>query len=225
MRRQETGDNTLDSTFSPLQPLSPSLLYFFSCCGGHPGVAHLFAGMWKLIAVVHSCGIWPKFLSSSRRVALFRSLIPLASPISTSPPPSAVVVVVSALKSWKQCAFRLRLCCALNGLIFRFLLSFFFLGGLPLFFFFFVLLRKFYIFSVGITEGLEYIYIWQLAALSGLRCYGGAAGSSRARRRRGWSKNLLLVLKFLILCYLAAQTICCQWEYPKRREREREWQR
>lgn len=96
----------------------------------------------------------------------------------------------------------------------------FFLGGSPCFFFF-VLLRKFYIFSVGITEGLEYIYIWQLAALSGLRCYGGAAGSSRARRR-GWSKNLLLVLKFLILCYLAAQTICCQWEYPKRRERERE---
>lgn len=223
VRRQETGDDTLDSTFSSLQPLSLSLslLCFFSCCGGHPGVAHLFAGMWKLIAVVHSCGIWPKFLSSSRRVALFRSSIPLASPISPAPPPSAVVVVVSALKSWKQCAFRLRLCCALNGLIFRFLLSFFFFGAPPVFFFFFfVLLRKFYIFSVGITEGLEYIYIWQLAALSGLRCYGGAAGSSRARRRRGWSKNLLLVLKFLILCYLAAQTICCQWEYPKRRERE-----
>lgn len=55
--------------------------------------------------------------------------------------------------------------------------------------------------------------------------------SSRARgggaRRRGWSKNLLLVLKFLILCYLATQTICCQWEYPSMEgerisERERE---
>lgn len=52
--------------------------------------------------------------------------------------------------------------------------------------------------------------------------------SSRPRggaRRRGWSKNLLLVLKFLILCYLAAQTICCQWEYPSmegERESDRE---
>lgn len=89
----------------------------------------------------------------------------------------------------------------------------FFFGAPPSFF---VLLRKFYIFSVGITEGLEYIYIWQLAALSGLCCHGGAAagqGGGR-RKRRGWSKNLLLVLKFLILCYLATQTICCQWEYP-----------
>lgn len=48
----------------------------------------------------------------------------------------------------------------------------FFFGAPPSFF---VLLRKFYIFSVGITEGLEYIYIWQLAALSGLCCHGGAA--------------------------------------------------
>lgn len=45
----------------------------------------------------------------------------------------------------------------------------------------------------------------------------------RAWSGRGWSKNLRLVLKFLILCYLAAQTICCHWEYPKREgERVRE---
>lgn len=50
--------------------------------------------------------------------------------------------------------------------------------SLSLFYFFFVLLRKFYIFSVGIAGqggrevGLEYIYIWQLAALSGLRYHG-----------------------------------------------------
>lgn len=133
---EKTGDRRRHSRLylhPSAAPLSLCLLYFFSCCGGHPGVAHLFAGMWKLIAVVHSCGIWPKFLSSSRRVALFRSSIPLPSP---SPPPSAAVVVVSALKSWKQCAFRLRLCCALNGLIFRFLPSFFFFGAPPLFFFF-----------------------------------------------------------------------------------------
>lgn len=93
---------------------------------GHPGAAHLFAGMWKLIAVVHSCGIWPKFLSSQcpRRPALPSGKAD-ATPLAPAPPGFPLSVVVWALKSWKQCAFSSRVCVALDR-VFRLLLYIYF---------------------------------------------------------------------------------------------------
>lgn len=118
---------------------------------GHPGAAHLFAGMWKLIAVVHSCGIWPKFLSSQ----CLSWKTPNPAPASASTPifphlplPAGfpLSVVVWALKSWKQCAFSSRVCVALDRVLSSF--GAFVCAACWLVFFFslVVLLRKFYIF-------------------------------------------------------------------------------
>lgn len=167
--------------------------------------------MWKLIAVVHSCGIWPKFLSSQclspgsgkppsqRHAHLFRQT-----------PAFRFSVVVWALKSWKQCEFSSRVCRRLGP-------SLLLLLGRVFFFSARCIIKKvlyfFCRFGVGVYLHLAVGCVKRLALLGKFWESRGKLAGKTSRTNDGQKILLLLVLKFLILCYLVVQTIWCQWEY------------